>query len=113
MKIALDAMGGDYGPKITVKGAVQALEEIKDLEIKLIGDSLNIKKELTKYNYDEKRLEIIHTDKKLEINEGDSISRKVRNNPKASMNIALKMVKEGKADGSVSAGNTGALMTSS
>lgn len=113
MKIALDAMGGDFGPKATVKGAVLALKENKKISVILIGKEDEIKKELDKYNYDQKRIEIIHTDENIKVEEGESPARTVKKTPKASMNIALDLVKNGEAIASLSAGNTGALLSAS
>lgn len=61
VKVVLDAMGGDYAPKETVKGAVEALEASKDIHLILTGKEDEIKKELENYpNYDKNRLEIIN-----------------------------------------------------
>ncbi len=113
MKIALDAMGGDKAPVETVKGAVIALDEIKGLEMVLVGKKELIENELKKYKYDRTRVEIVHTDEVIEMDEQDSPAMAVKKKKNASMNIALQMVKEGKASGAVSAGNTGALMSAS
>ncbi|GAG03605.1 unnamed protein product, partial [marine sediment metagenome] len=59
MKIALDAMGGDYAPEEAVKGAVLALEE-RDLEIILLGDMGKIKEELIKYKFKKDKLSVIN-----------------------------------------------------
>jgi len=113
MKIALDAMGGDFGPKATVKGAVLALKENKKISVILIGKENEIKNELDKYSYDKNRIEIIHTDEKIKVEEGESPARIVKRTPMASMNIALDLVKNGEAIASLSAGNTGALLSAS
>lgn len=113
MIVALDVMGGDFAPLETVKGAILALDEVKDLKIILVGNENLIKKELKKYSYDEKKIEIKHTDEYIKAKEDTSPAMAVRKKKKASMNIALELVKEGKANASVSAGNTGALMSAS
>jgi len=113
MKIVLDAMGGDYAPLETVKGAVMALKEIEKLEIILVGNEFKIKEELNKYNYNKEKLEIIHTDEIIDMDEKMSPAMAVRKKKNASMNIALQLVKDGKANACVSAGNTGALMSAS
>ncbi|BDU50377.1 phosphate acyltransferase PlsX [Haliovirga abyssi] len=113
MIVALDAMGGDFAPVETVKGAVLALDEIKSLEIILVGDEKLIKEELKKYSYDKKRIKIEHTTEFIKMKEESSPAMAVRKKKKASMNISLELVKEGKANASVSAGNTGALMSAS
>ena len=113
MIIALDAMGGDKAPVETVKGAVAALEEIKGLEMVLVGKKEVIENELKKYKYDSARVEIVHTDEVIEMDEKESPAMAVKKKKNASMNIALQMVKDGQASGAVSAGNTGALMSAS
>lgn len=114
MRVVLDAMGGDLAPVETVKGAVQAVSETKDLTVILVGKQELIENELKKYsNIDRTRLEIVHTDEYISMDEKDSPAMAVRKKKNASVNIALDMVKRKEADASVSAGNTGALMTAS
>lgn len=113
MKIALDAMGGDFAPLEPVKGAVEALSEINSLTVVLVGNEIEINEELRKYSYDKSRIEILHTEEKILMKEDMAPAMAVRKKKKASMNLALKLVKDGEAAGTVSAGNTGALMTAS
>jgi len=113
MKIVLDAMGGDYAPVETIKGAILALEEITKLEIILVGDKEKIENELLKYKYDENRIEIEHTDEIIDMDEKMSPAMAVRKKKNSSMNVALQLVKDGKAKACISAGNTGALMSAS
>ncbi len=113
MRIALDAMGGDFAPVETVKGAILALNEISQLEVVLVGHKEKIEAELKKYKYDKGRIEIVHTDEEILMKESMPPAMAVRKKKNASMNIALNLVKEGKCSGAVSAGNTGALMTAS
>ena len=61
IKIAIDAMGGDYAPAEQVKGAVLALEKQKDLYLYLCGDKDAVAQELAKYTYDKDRVEIVPT----------------------------------------------------
>ncbi|MGL5049381.1 MAG: phosphate acyltransferase PlsX [Fusobacteriaceae bacterium] len=112
MKIALDAMGGDYGPIETVKGAISALKEIKSLEkIYLVGKEVEIKKELSKYEYDKNKIEIYNATEVIGMDE-DPVAA-VRSKKDSSMNVTLDLVKKEMAQASVSAGNTGALITAS
>lgn len=113
MKIALDAMGGDFAPLEPVKGAIKAIEENSKLEVVLVGDQDKIKNELNKYNYDKKRIHIHHTTEVIEMKEAESPAMVVRKKKDASMVVAVRLVKEGVVQGAVSAGNTGALMTAS
>ncbi|WP_082234204.1 phosphate acyltransferase PlsX [Halobacillus massiliensis] len=106
MRIAIDAMGGDHAPEAIVKGAAQAAASIHNLEITLIGDESKI----TPYLEGEKdNISIIHTTEM--ITSDDEPVRAVRRKKQASMVLMAKEVKEGRADGCISAGNTGALMS--
>ncbi|OIJ17799.1 phosphate acyltransferase [Anaerobacillus alkalidiazotrophicus] len=105
MRIVIDAMGGDHAPKEVVKGAMAAIKSYKELHIVLVGDEVAIKESLT----DETRVTIIHTNEKIEST--DAPVAAIRRKKNASMVLAIKEVKEGRADACISAGNTGALMT--
>lgn len=105
MKLAIDAMGGDHAPEAIVKGAVNAADSIDNLEITLIGDEEQIKPFLK----GQSNITIIHT--KEMITSEDEPVRAVRKKKDASMVLMAKEVKEGRADGCISAGNTGALMS--
>ena len=69
VKIAIDAMGGDFAPKQQVLGAVDALNKDKDLYLILCGDETQIKAELANCKYDASRLEIVHTTEVIGMNE--------------------------------------------
>lgn len=103
-RIAIDAMGGDNAPKAIVEGVNQAIEAFSDIEIQLYGDQTKI----NSYLIQSDRVAIIHTDEK--IMSDDEPAKAVRRKKKASMVLAAKAVKEGKADAIISAGNTGALL---
>ncbi|WP_079709414.1 phosphate acyltransferase PlsX [Paraliobacillus ryukyuensis] len=105
MKLAIDAMGGDHAPKAIVEGALKAIQDLDNIEIVLIGDENKIKPLLT--NTD--RISIIHTTSMI-TNEDEPV-RSVRRKKDASMVLMAKEVKEKRADACISAGNTGALMS--
>ncbi len=105
MKLAIDAMGGDHAPEEIVKGAAQAAKSIPNLTITLIGDEEKIRPFLN----NEKNITIIHTTEV--ITSEDEPVRAVRRKKNASMVLMANEVKEGRADGCISAGNTGALMS--
>lgn len=105
MRIAIDAMGGDNAPKEIVKGSMAAIKKYQDIEIVLVGDEEKIKEFLT----DDTRISIIHTEEKIEST--DSPVTAIRRKKNSSMVLAIKEVKEERADACISAGNTGALMT--
>ena len=69
MKIALDAMGGDYAPLETVKGAIEAIDENKNICIVLVGKEELIKEELLKYSFDKDRIEIKNATEVIEMDE--------------------------------------------
>lgn len=104
MKIAVDAMGGDYAPEAIVKGVMLAREKFNDIEFQLYGKEAEIRKYLT----DDRNIKIIHTDEK--INSDDEPVKAIRRKKQASMVLAAQAVKEGRADAILSAGNTGALL---
>lgn len=102
--IAIDAMGGDHAPQAVVEGVNQALQTFEDIQIQLYGDEKKIRPYLTARD----RVEIIHTTEK--INSDDEPTKAIRKKKEASMVLAAKAVKEGRADAVLSAGNTGALL---
>jgi len=105
--IALDAMGGDKAPQSNVEGAVLFAKEFK-VGVYLVGDKDILQKELDKYRAKDLPIEIVHAEDVIEMDEPPSIA--VRRKRKSSMYIAGKLVREGKAQAFVSAGNTGAAM---
>ena len=104
--IALDAMGGDHGPSVTVPAALKAIGE-GGVAIALVGDAEAIQAELDKYDTPTKQLvQVVPTEGIVE--EGESPARAFRSKPKASIFVAAGTVKMGKAAGFVSMGSTGA-----
>ncbi len=106
MKVVLDAMGGDFAPQVPVMGAVQAVKDL-DVHVVLVGDEGLIRKELGKYSYPKGRLEVLHAPTSIRMDEQPSKALKKRD---SSVYLGLNLLKEGKADAFVSAGNTGAVM---
>jgi len=108
IKVAVDAMGGDHAPYEIIKGAVEALAESPDLFIYLVGQEPKIRECLNSLQSDDERLDIVAAAEVISANDdpGYSMRRKIN----SSMVMAQKMVREGKADAILSAGNTGALM---
>ena len=107
--IALDAMGGDHGPNVVVPAAVHVLKENRELRVVLVGDQDQIQAELSKISdIPQARIEVQHATQVVEMH--DLPSYALRNKKDSSMRVAINLVKEGKAQACVSAGNTGALM---
>ena len=109
VKIVIDAMGGDFAPKQQVLGAVEALRKDKDLAVILCGDEPQIKEILSECKYDANRLEIVHTTEVITMEEVPT--KAVKTKKDSSTVVAFRLLKEGKADGLVSSGSTGAVLT--
>ncbi len=109
VKIVVDAMGGDFAPKQQVLGAVEALNNDKELYLILCGDETQIKEELSACKYDASRVEIVHTTETISMEEIPT--KAVKTKKDSSLVVAFRMLKEGKADGLVSSGSTGAVLT--
>ncbi len=107
MRVLLDGMGGDHAPAEIVKGAVQAAEQIDD-EIIIVGKEDAIRKELKRNKYKGSQITIV--DAAEEITMHDSPVKAIREKKDSSLVVGLTMLKEGKGDLFVSAGNTGALI---
>lgn len=107
MRIVIDGMGGDNAPKSNVEGVVNAIKEYS-VDLIITGDKDILEKEFSKYDFDRNKLEIVHTTEIIE-NE-DKPVKAIRSKKDSSMVVALRLVKEGKADAIVSAGSTGALL---
>jgi glycerol-3-phosphate acyltransferase PlsX len=106
-RVALDAMGGDYAPEEVVLGAVQAAREY-GVGILLVGPEDRIKTDLAKHETAGLDLEIVHTDEVIGMDEhpAEAVRAKRRN----SITLCHELVREGRALGAVSAGNSGAVM---
>lgn len=108
MKIALDAMGGDHAPLNTVEGAVDAVCRHRGIEVVLVGDEPSIQMELSGKQYPESRIGIVHTSEIIAMDEPPSFA--IRRKRDSSMRKAVELVRDGKADAVVTAGNSGAAM---
>lgn len=102
-------MGGDHGLVTTIPASIQAIRKNPHLHLFLVGEQSQIKKHLQRYGkYNSVQLTIVHTSEIVGMDELPSHA--LRNKKDSSMRVALNLIKEGKADACVSAGNTGALM---
>ncbi|MCA3687371.1 MAG: phosphate acyltransferase PlsX [Methylobacterium sp.] len=109
LRISLDAMGGDFGPTVTVPGAAPALERHPDCEFLLFGRESEINAELDKHPKLKARARVIHADIVVPMDEKPSQALR-HGRYKSSMWLAIDAVRKGEADVCCSAGNTGALM---
>lgn len=108
VKVVVDAMGGDNAPGEIVKGAVEALTESKDIFIYLLGMEEAVKQELSKYTYDQERVEVVACSEVIEMAEPPVNA--IRKKKDSSIVKGMHMVREGQADAFVSAGSTGAVL---
>jgi len=112
MRIALDAMGGDYAPKNIIEGAVLALKEYSYIEkLFLVGDAVAVENELKRLDFSDSRIEIFHASQVVSMKE--SAAKAVRHKKDASICRAVDLVKGASADAVVSAGHTGAAVAAS
>lgn len=111
MIIAVDAAGGDHYPTSPVEGAVEAVDELSDLTVILVGPEDIINEELSNYEYDQKRLLVQHAPEIIGMDESPAQAVKTKQN--SSIVNGIGMHKAGKCDAFVSAGNTGALLAAS
>ena len=108
MRIALDAMGSDSFPGPDVGGAILAAREYGDT-ILLVGDPARIEPELAKYQTAGLKLEVVPASEIVTMLDKPSVVGKAK--PDSSMHIGMNLIKDGKADAFVTAGNTGAALT--
>lgn len=106
MKVAVDAMGGDFGPKVTVEGAVRASQEL-DIEILLIGSETRVRRELEKLDSSHANITIVNATEEITMSEGILSFRKKK---RSSIRIGAQLLKEKQADAFVSTGNTAAIV---
>ena len=103
--IAVDAMGGDFGPSVVVPGAVDAAR-YTDTEVILVGDEDQIRAELRKMAADAPKVRIVHCTQVAGMK--DKPSDVLRRKKDSSIHVACQLVRDGEADGLISAGNSGA-----
>jgi len=108
--VALDAMGGDLAPAEPVRGAISAAKE-HGVRMLLVGDPAAIQAELAKLEHGGLPLEVVASEGVIQ--EGEPSARSLRTKPKASIAVATRLVREGKADALVTMGSTGAAMAAS
>lgn len=108
VRVAVDAMGGDYAPVEPVKGAVDAVNANKKIFVYLVGKEEVVKAELSKYTYPEDRIMIVHASEVIET--GEPPVNAIRGKKDSSIVVAMNMIRHGEADAFVSSGSTGAVL---
>ena len=107
MAIAIDVMGGDFAPKIPVRGAVKTVNE-EEIDLVLVGDQNAIKKELDLCKFDARKINIVHANQSIDMHE--SALQALRFKKDSSMRLAYDLHKNGEVEGVVSAGHSGAML---
>ncbi|MDO9543139.1 MAG: phosphate acyltransferase PlsX [Kiritimatiellia bacterium] len=111
MQIAIDAMGGDFAPHAIVAGALRAVASLPDIEmVILVGDEAVINRECRAFGNIPSRIEIFHASESIGMNE--SPVNAVRHKKDSSINRSIDLIKTGRAQAMISAGNTGAVVAS-
>lgn len=106
--IAIDAMGGDQAPAAPVRGAIRALGENSELRIALVGVPDLVQGEIDSVGFNDDRLQVVPCSEWVTME--DSPVDALRNKPDSSLAVTVGLLKEGRADGIFSAGNTGAMV---
>ena len=106
--IAVDAMGGDHGPSVTVPACIDFLEAHPEAELILVGLRDTIDAQLARLGSRNSRLSVVHATQVVGMDE--DVRTAIRTKKDSSMRVAIDQVKSGRAQACVSAGNTGALM---
>lgn len=107
MAIAVDAMGGDSPLTIQIEAALQVISEL-DTEVVLVGAEDQIKDELKRHSFDQRKLRIVNSTEIVEMDESPASALRQKKN--SSIKVAIDLIAKGEADAVVSAGNTGAAM---
>jgi len=107
LKIALDAMGGDYSPREQVLGGIKAASDL-GIQVVLVGEQNQLEQELQGLDYPAELISIIHASEVVEMNEAPALA--LRKKKDSSIMVATRLVKEFHCDALVSCGNTGAQM---
>lgn len=108
IRVALDAMGGDNAPASVIKGAVAAVKERDDIRIYVIGQEEKVRTELARHSRPKGRIRVVPASEV--IGPSEHPAEAIRSKKDSSIAVGLKLVKNGKADAFVSAGNSGAVL---
>lgn len=108
VKVVVDAMGGDNAPAEIVKGAVEAVNERKDIKVFLTGKKPVVDAQLQNYTYDKDQIEVVDAQEVIETAEPPVVA--IRKKKNSSIVVGLNMVKKKEADAFVSSGSTGAVL---
>lgn len=108
IKVAVDAMGGDYAPSEMVAGAVEAVNANKEITVLLVGQEPVVLKELEKHTYPKEQIRVVHASEVIETEEPPVNA--IRKKKDSSIVVGMNLVKQKEADAFVSAGSSGAIL---
>lgn len=108
IKVAVDAMGGDYAPAEMAAGAVEAVNASKEIQVLLVGQEQLVSKELLKHTYDKSQIQIVNASEVIGTEEPPVNA--IRKKKDSSIVVGLNLVKKKEADAFVSAGSSGAVL---
>lgn len=112
MKIIVDCYGGDNSPYAQIKGAINAVNNCKDISVVLVGKSAEINQELEKYDFDENQVEVLNADEVISCDEKPTLA--IREKRNSSLVVACDLLKHDESCSAlVSSGSTGAILTAS
>lgn len=111
MRIALDAMGGDYAPSVNIEGAIETVSEYSDIDVILVGNESSLRKSLKTKIIPADRITLTHASQVVEMHESPTAA--IRKKKDSSIRVGIEFVKSGKADAFVSAGHSGVVMATS
>ena len=106
VKIAVDAMGGDYAPSEMVAGAVDAVNANPGIQVFLVGKEEVVNSQLSKHTYEKGRIQVVHASEVIATEEPPVNA--IRKKKDSSIVVGMNLVKKGEADAFVSAGSSGA-----
>ena len=108
MRIALDAMGGDYAPAVTIEGAIETVNSYENIDIILVGDESVLARELDSKRFPPNRITVRHASQVVKMDESPASA--IRRKKDSSIRRGIELVKGNEADGFVSAGHSGVVM---
>ncbi|MBS1112827.1 MAG: plsX [Nitrospirae bacterium] len=108
MRIALDAMGGDYAPAVTIEGAIETVNSYENIDIILVGDESALARELDSKRFPPNRITVRHASQVVKMDESPASA--IRRKKDSSIRRGIELVKGNEADGFVSAGHSGVVM---
>ena len=108
IKVAVDAMGGDYAPGEMVAGAVDAVNAKPGIQVLLVGQEQTVTAELSKFTYNKEQIQVVNAAEVIATDEPPVNA--IRKKKDSSIVVGMNLVKKGEADAFVSAGSSGAIL---